>query len=125
MMTMTMRVKFAEASADEGTTDMFCNFLNLKVRGSVLGERAQKHQGASDPESRAFEVWAQDLRAEGQTASGLPVLGAFDMGSSASGRTPQRFVAQDALTEMLEEMSLSTLLYYVLAGDGRSTDESS
>jgi len=55
----------------------------------------------------------------------LPVLGAFDMGSSASGRTPQRFVAQDALTEMLEEMSLSTLLYYVLAGDGRSTDESS
>jgi hypothetical protein len=34
-----------------------------------------------------------------------------------------RLVEQDALSEMLEEMSLSTLLYYVLAGDGKITDE--
>jgi hypothetical protein len=35
----------------------------------------------------------------------------------------ERLVAQDALSEMLEEMSLSTLLYYVLAGEGKIADE--
>ena len=30
---------------------------------------------------------------------------------------------QDALSEMLEEMSLSTLLYYVLVGEGKIADE--
>lgn len=34
-----------------------------------------------------------------------------------------RLVEQDALSEMLEEMSLSALLYYVLAGEGMIADE--
>ena len=35
----------------------------------------------------------------------------------------ERLVARDALSEMLEEMSLSTLLYYVLVGEGKIADE--
>lgn len=35
----------------------------------------------------------------------------------------EKFVAQDALSEMLEEMSLSALLYYVLMGEGKVADE--
>ena len=35
----------------------------------------------------------------------------------------ERLVEQDALSEMLEEMSLSTLLYYVLVGEGKIADE--
>jgi hypothetical protein len=37
----------------------------------------------------------------------------------------ESLVEQDALSEMLTEMSLSTLLYYVLAGEGTGEDESS
>ena len=122
---MTMRVKFADATAEDKYTDIFCKPLNLKARGSVLEERTRKHLEAGEPEGRALEFWAQDLPAEGQPAAGLHVSGRLDMGSSVFGRTRQRFVEQDALTEMLEEMSLSTLLYYVLAGDGRNADESS
>jgi hypothetical protein len=119
MMTMTTRVKFADASTDEGYTDIFCKSLNLKARGSVLEERTRKHEDAGDPEWRALELWAQDLRVEGVPAAGAPVLGV-----SGTGQRSQRLVEQDALVEMLEEMSLSTLLYYVLAGDGRNKDES-
>jgi hypothetical protein len=120
MMTMTMRVKFADASTDEGYTDIFCKSLNLKARGSVLEDRTRQHEHAGDPEWRALELWAQDLRAEGLSATELPVAA-----SVSAGRTSQRLVEQDALAEMLEEMSLSTLLYYVLAGEGMNTDESS
>ena len=35
----------------------------------------------------------------------------------------ERLMEQDALSEMLEEMSLSTLLYYVLVGEGKIADE--
>jgi hypothetical protein len=125
MMTMTMRVKFADVFADEATTDIFCNSLNLKARGSVLEESTRKHPEASDVEGRVLELWARDLRAEGQPAAGLPISGASMVGWMRTRREAQRLVEQDALTEMLEEMSLSTLLYYVLAGDGRNADESS
>jgi hypothetical protein len=124
MMTMTMRVKFADATADEGYTDIFCKSLNLKARGSVLEDRTRKHEDAGDPEWRALELWAQDLRTEGVPVAAAPVLGSSVSGFSDTGRTSQRLVEQDALTEMLEEMSLSTLLYYVLAGEGMNQDES-
>ena len=124
-MTTTMRVKFADATAEDKYTDIFCKPLNLKARGSVLEERTRKHLEAGEPEGRALEFWAQDLRAEGQPAAGLPISGASMVGWMSTRRETQRLVEQDALTEMLEEMSLSTLLYYVLAGDGRNADESS
>ena len=112
---MTMRVKFADASTDEGYTDIFCKSLNLKARGSVLEERTRKHEDAGDPEWRALELWAQDLRTEGVPVAAPSVLESAVSGFSDTGRMSQRLVEQDALTEMLEEMSLSTLLYYVLA----------
>ncbi len=122
---MTMRVTFADGSTDEATTYIFCNSLNLKARGSVLEESTGKHQEASDLEGRVLELWAKDLRVEGQPAARLPVSGASMVGWMSTRREAQQLVEQDALAEMLEEMSLSTLLYYVLAGDGRNADESS
>jgi hypothetical protein len=110
MMTMTMRLKFAGTSADESFTDIFWKPLNLRARDNVLEDRTLVHQDLRDP-----EVWAQHARAEQLPASGLPV----------AERASQRLVEQDALAEMLEEMSLSTLLYYVLAGEGANKDESS
>ncbi|WP_423958403.1 hypothetical protein [Bradyrhizobium sp.] len=104
-MTMTMRLKFAGTSADESFTDIFWKPLNLTGRDNVLEDRTMAHQ-----EVRDADVRAQDLRTKG-----LPVME----------KTPQRLVEQDALAEMLEEMSLSTLLYYVLAGEGANKDESS
>jgi len=101
---MTMRLKFADTSADEGFTDIFWKPLNLGARDNVLEDRTLVHQERCDPEVRA-----RDLRAKG-----LPV----------AERVAQRLVAQDGLTEMLAEMSLSTLLYYVLAGEGADKDES-
>ncbi len=38
-------------------------------------------------------------------------------------KTYEQLVEKDALSEMLAEMSLSTLLYYVLAGEGKIEDE--
>jgi hypothetical protein len=35
----------------------------------------------------------------------------------------ERLVRQDALAERVEEMSRSTLLYYVRAGEGKMADE--
>jgi hypothetical protein len=115
MMTMTMRVKFAGTSADEGFTDIFWKSLNLKARGNVLEDRTLVHQ-----ELRDVNVRARDLRAEELPATELPVAV-----SVSAGRVSQRLVEQDALSEMLAEMSLSTLLYYVLAGEGTDKDESS
>jgi hypothetical protein len=130
MMTMTMRVKFAGTSADEGFTDIFWKPLNLQAPGSVLEDRTLVHQelrerevGALEVralEVRALEVRAQDARAEGLPATELPVAA-----SSSARQASQRLVEPDALTEMLAEMSLSTLLYYVLAGEGTDRDESS
>jgi hypothetical protein len=119
MLTMTTRVKFADATADEGYTEVFRKSLNLEGRGSVLEGRTRKQVETTDPEGRALELWAQDLRAEV-----VPMAGSRAVGSVAE-RTTQRLMEQDALSEMLEEMSLSTLLYYVLAGEGRSGDETS
>lgn len=97
-----MRLKFADASADEGFTEIFCKSLNLKGQGDVLEERPGMLRGLRDRALRA---------------AGVPV----------AERRPQllaeRAVEQDALSEMLEEMSLSTLLYYVLAGEGTEADE--
>jgi hypothetical protein len=130
MMTMTMRVKFAGTSADEGFTDIFWKPLNLQAPGSVLEDRTLVHQelrerevGALEVralEVRALEVRARDARAEGLPATELPVAA-----SSSARQASQRLVEPDALTEMLAEMSLSTLLYYVLAGEGTDRDESS
>ena len=102
---MTMRLKFAGTSADESFTDIFRKPLNLMGRDNVLEDRPMAHQDVCDADVRA-----QDLRTKG-----LPVME----------KTPQRFVEPDGLAEMLEEMSLSTLLYYVLAGEGANKDESS
>ena len=102
---MTMRLKFAGVTADEGFTDIFWKPLNLNARENVLEGRTLAQQEVGDTEVRA-----QDLRTKG-----LPV----------AARMSQPFVEQDALAEMLEEMSLSTLLYYVLAGEGTGRDESS
>ena len=115
---MTMRLKFAGTSADESFTDIFWkpindSFgkpLNLKARGNVLEDRTSAQLERRDVEIRAQEPWAQGL-----PASGLPV----------AVRTREGFVEQDALSEMLAEMNLSTLLYYVLAGEGTDKDESS
>jgi hypothetical protein len=96
---MTMRVRFADATADEGFIDIFSKPLNLKARGNVLEDRTQNQQ---------------ELRDSTLRVTGLPV----------SVPTTQRVVEQDSLSEMLEEMSLSTLLYYVLAGEGMNADES-
>jgi hypothetical protein len=120
MMTMTMRLKFAGTSADEGFTDIFWKPLNLKAQGSVLEDMTWVRQEPRDSEVRAREPWAQDLRAEELPASELPVAA-----SAKTGRLSQRLVEPDALSEMLAEMSLSTLLYYVLAGEGTDKDESS
>jgi hypothetical protein len=122
MMTMTMRVKFAGTSADEGFTDIFWKPLNLKARGSVLEDRASVHQELRDraPEHRALAPWVQNSRAERLPATELPVVA-----SANAGRAMESLVEQDALSEMLTEMSLSTLLYYVLAGEGTGEDESS
>ena len=105
-MTMTMRLKFAGAAADGGFTDIFWEPSNLSARGSVLEDRAPMRE-----ELRALGVRGVELEPYGLRAKALRGL--------------QRLVEQDALTEMLEEMSLSTLLYYVLAGEGRAKDESS
>ena len=102
---MTMRLKFAGTFADEGFTDIFWKPLNLKAQGNVLEDRTRNYR-----EVGASEVWVDDLQAERLPAAGLPVS--------------QRPVEQDALSEMLEEMSLSTLLYYVLVGEGTNTGES-
>ena len=115
MMTMTMRVKFADTSADGGFTDIFWKPLNLKARGNVLEDRAFVDQELSDADVRAQDLWA-----EGLPATRLPAAA-----SVRAGRISQRLVEQDALSEMLAEMSLSTLLYYVLAGEGTVKDESS
>jgi hypothetical protein len=120
MMTMTMRVKFAGTSADDGFTDIFWKPLNLKAQGSVLEDRAQAHQERRDREVGALDIWAQGLRAEELPATELRVAA-----SANAGRTLEGLVEQDALSEMLEEMSLSTLLFYVLAGEGTGRDESS
>ncbi len=102
---MTMRVKFAEGSSEEEFRDISWKPLNLKASGNVLEDRTRNYR-----EVGASEVWADDLQTERLPAAGLPVS--------------QRPVEQDALSEMLEEMSLSTLLYYVLVGEGTNTDES-
>jgi hypothetical protein len=115
MMTMTMRLKFAGAFADEGSTDIFWKPLNLKARGSVLEDMALVHH-----EVRETDVRAKNLRTEGLPATELPVAA-----SARAGRALEDVVEQDALSEMLAEMSLSTLLYYVLAGEGTGRDESS
>jgi len=107
---MTMRLKFAGASTDEGFTDIFWKPLNLTARENVLEDRTLGHQEPSD----------RDVRAQGPRAKGLPVAA-----SGPAARTSQRLVEEDALSEMLAEMSLSTLLYYVLAGEGTDKDESS
>ena len=60
MMTMTMRLKFAGTSADEGFTDIFWKPLNLMGRDNVLEDRTMAHQ-----EVRDAEVRAQDLRTKG------------------------------------------------------------
>ena len=120
MMTMTMRLKFAGTSADEGFTDIFWKPLNLKAQGNVLEDKRLAHQEPRDLEVRAREPWTQDLRAEELPASGLSAAA-----SAKAGLPSQGLVEQDALSEMLEEMSLSTLLYYVLAGEGTGRDESS
>jgi hypothetical protein len=110
MMTMTMRLKFAGTSADESFTDIFWKPLNLKGRENVLEDRTLAHQEMGDT----------DVRAQTPRAEGLPVAG-----SGLAARASQRLVEEDALSEMLAEMSLSTLLYYVLAGEGTDQDESS
>ena len=115
---MTMRLKFAGASTDEGFTDIFWKPLNLKAQGSVLEDRAQAHQERRDREVGALDIWAQGLRAEELPATELRVAA-----SANAERTLEGLVEQDALSEMLEEMSLSTLLYYVLAGEGTDKDE--
>jgi hypothetical protein len=120
MLTMMTRVKFADAAAEEGYTEILRKSLNPNVRGNVLEDRTRKHVEASEPENWALGLWAQDLRTEATPARGLPVSAA-----AVAGRGSQQLVEQDGLSEMLEEMSLSTLLYYVLAGEGRAKDESS
>ena len=117
---MTTRVKFADAVAEEGYTEIFRKSLNLCGPGNVLEDRTKEQMEASEPESWALGLWAKDLRAEGMPAVDLPVFTA-----AIAERGSQQLVEDDALAEMLEEMSLSTLLYYVLAGDGRNADESS
>ena len=102
---MTMRLRFAGTSADQSFTDIFWKPLNLNGRGNVLEDRTLANQETHDADVRA-----QELRTKG-----LPVME----------KTSQRFVEQDGLAEMLDEMSLSTLLYYVLAGEGTDRDESS
>jgi hypothetical protein len=101
MMTMTMRLTFAGASADRRFTEIFWKPLNLMARGNVLEGRTPVQE---------------ELRAQ---ASASPCLRSETWGTHGGGG-----VEQDALAEMLEEMSLSTLLYYVLAGDAREMDES-
>ncbi len=97
---MTMRLKFADGTADEGFTDIFAKTLNLKAMRNVLGiDNVLDNRTRQEQEPREAM-----LRAEGLLGS-------------------KRLVERDALSEMLEEMSLSSLLYYVLAGDGRNTHE--
>jgi hypothetical protein len=54
-----------------------------------------------------------------------PNLGgsALNERAAVSVNAGERLMEQDALSEMLEEMSLSTLLYYVLVGEGKIADE--
>ena len=119
-MTMTMRLRFAGASADEGFTDIFWKPLNLKAQGDVIEDRTLVHQEPRDAEVRTRGLSAQDLWAEELPATKLTVAA-----SASAGRASEGFVEQDALSEMLAEMSLSTLLYYVLAGEGTDRNESS
>ena len=120
MMTMTTRVKFAGTSADEGFTDIFWKPLNLKARGNVLDDRSFAHQELRDADVRVQEPWDRELRVDELPATELPVAA-----SAKTGRALEGVVEQDALSEMLAEMSLSTLLYYVLAGERTDKDESS
>ena len=112
---MTMHLKFAGTSADDSFTDIFWKPLNLKARRNVLEDRTLAHQ-----EPRDSEVRTQELRAEA-----MPAWGMAFAGSPVAERASESFVEQDALSEMLAEMSLSTLLYYVLVGEGTVKDESS
>ncbi len=107
---MTMRLKFAGASADESFTDIFWKPLNLSGQENVLEDSTLAHQELGDT----------DVRTQDPRTKGLPVAG-----SGSAARASQQLVEQDALAEMLAEMSLSTLLYYVLAGEGTDKDESS
>jgi hypothetical protein len=119
MMTMTMRLKYADTSADGGTTDIFWKPLNLKARGNVLEDRTLVHQELRDADVWAQEPWAYNSRVEELPATELPVAA-----SASAGRSLEGVVEQDALSEILTEMSLSTLLYYVLAGERTDKDES-
>jgi hypothetical protein len=110
-------VKLADAAAKEGYTEIFRNFLNLKGCGNVLEDRTRKHVEVSEPRSRAMEMLARDLR--------VPAEGVQVAASSVSARGSQSLMEKDALTEMLDEMSLSSLLYYVLAEEGMEKDEPS
>ena len=112
---MTMRLKFAGTSADDSFTDIFWKPLNLKARENVLEDRTLAHQ-----EPRDSVVRTQELSAEAMPAWGLSVAG-----SPVAEQPLAGFAERDALTEMLDEMSLSTLLYYVLVGEGTVKDESS
>ncbi len=129
MMTMTMRLKFAGTSADKSFTDIFHKPLNLKAQGRVLEDRTLNQEEVREPEHRAFELWSRDFQTHDMRAEELSAPGLRVPASSTAGRgsrlIEERFVEQDALSEMLEEMSLSTLLYYVLAGEGTGKDESS
>ncbi len=125
---MTMRLKFAGTSADKDFTDIFWKPLNLKAQEHVLEDRTLTQQDVREPEHRALELWAHDLqahdlRAEELSAPELPVAASSTAGRGS--RLIEKRLEQDALSEMLEEMSLSTLLYYVLVGEGRDKDESS
>jgi hypothetical protein len=125
MITMTMRLKFAGTSADESFTNIFGKPLNPKARGNVLEDSTWIHRERRDPEvralgHRALESWAHEVRADELPATELPMAA-----SATAGRSLEGFVEQDALSEMLAEMSLSTLLFYVLAGEGTDKDESS
>lgn len=122
---MTMCVKFADAATEEGYTEIFRNSLNLKGCGSVLEDRTRKQLETSEPRSRAEELMARDLRMEGMADAGVQVAASSVADSGVAGRGSQRLMEQDALTEMLEEMSLSSLLYYVLAEEGMEKDEPS
>jgi hypothetical protein len=125
MMTMTTRLKFAGTSADEGFTEIFWKPLNLKARGNVLEDRTLVRQELRDTEVRGPGSLALEPSAQGLPMKGLPATKRPVAASAHAGRALEGFVEQDALSEMLAEMSLSTLLYYVLAGEGTDKDESS
>jgi len=117
---MMMRVKFADAAAEDGYTEIFRNSLNLMGCGNVLEDSTRKHVEISEPRNRALEVLARDWRMDRMSPAGLQ-----EAASSVGWRGSQRLMEKDALTEMLDEMSLSSLLYYVLAEEGMGKDEPS